>query len=359
MRVELAKKAIMANMKVGRPTFLWGAPGNAKTQMPKQLAGELGYGYICMYLGQNADVADILGLMKHNEDGTFTHSKPSWFPKEGKHIIHLDELNRCHPDLIQSMYSFLQTGKFGPHQLPEGCYIIGSGNPDNENHQVTNIDDDAFMSRFQHITVELEFPEWVKYAKTKGLHENVANFLAENPEFLGSKPVASLKDKIKPNPRTWLESISKLEYDDSIDEIRYEMYSGDIGTTSAARFLAWKRDKKDDRIKTEDILENYTNFRNKVLMIVSEENVRLDKLNMVTEEILSLMESNDKSIGSAQVENFKTFLMDIPLELAFKVSQKLSSSKFKLKNSIVNDPEFLKLFAAAKNLKPGSGSDKT
>lgn len=348
MNIRNTMKTIKALMTINKPVFLWGQPGNAKTQSPKQLAEEIGYGYVSLYLGQTADVADILGIMTEGEDGTFHHLRPSWFPTEGKHIIHLDEFNRCHPDLLQSMLAFLQTGRFHNHQLPEGCYIIAGGNPNDANHQVTSIDDDAIKSRFVHINVEIELNEWIAYAETKGCHKMVLNFIRENPEFLGNKGTQfqSEGDMAKPNPRTWLETISGLEENKDIDNIRYEVYSGAIGKTAAARFMAF-RSVEDKKIDYKDVLDAYSSVRDDVLVAVKAN--RIDKLNQAVEEILLKMEDN--KVSKSQVENFKKFMLDIPLELSFKICQKLTSSKFGLKDMIVNDPEYLAKFKVLKNSK--------
>lgn len=341
MNIKNTVRTIKACMRINKPVFLWGNPGNGKTQVPKQLAAELGYTYVPLYLGQSADVADILGIMKEGDDGTFHHLRPSWFPKEEKCIIHLDEFNRCHPDLVQSMLSFLQTGKFHTHQLPANCYIMAGGNYDDENHIVTNIEDDAIKSRFVHIDVQIDLHEWLSYVEAKGCHKTVVSFIRENPEFLGAAPILSDKggnDKVKPNPRTWFETISGLEEDDSIDVVRYEIYAGCLGRTVAAAFTQF-RNTDDVRIDYKDVLYKYEETRPFIRASVT--NNRLDKLNHVMEEILNKMNDNSGEINDVAIESFKKFMLDTPLELTFKVCEKLTTGTFKQKDRIVNDKVFL------------------
>lgn len=348
MKLQDVKIVLKAALKAKRPVFLWGNKGNAKTQGPKQFAQEMGWNYKSIYLGQTADVADILGLPYQLENGTFKHSRPAWYPESGRWIIHLDEFNRCHPDIVQSMLSFVQTGVFHEHKGPEELMIIAGGNYDNGNYITTNIKDDALLSRFLHLEVELGHDEWLKYAEEQGVSNTVLSFIRNNPEFLANTDKGGFKiDFMSPDPRVWLEAISPFEKDSSIDHVRFEVYSGLVGTVAAQRFIADKA-KQEERLDYKLILEDYSKVQDKVKFFSRAEDARLDQLNVAMEDILIRIEDEKYEFTSINIDNIKKFLLDCPVELTYKAVERIAKSNFVHKDAIINDEAYVANFEKAK-----------
>lgn len=347
MKISDLKLTLSACNKIKRPVFIWGEKGLGKTQSVRQWAKENGYTYIPLYLGPMADTSDILGIQEKREDGTFFHTRPDWFPTSGKNVIHLDEFNRCHPDLVQSMLSFVQLGMFHQHKLPEDTFFVGTGNNDNERYITTSVSDAALLGRFIHVELEPEVSEWLLYAEKNNVSDTVLKFISDNPEMLIRRHGSGGFDfnQLTEDPRQWLETISPLEKIKEIDHIRYEIYQGVMGKPAAAKFLSYLK-TNETRLDYKEVLKNYNLVRPLVLNYSSKEESRLDQLTLVVDQIIAKVIEDD--VTEDEVDNFKSFLLDIPLELSYKVASKLEKSKCKYKNQIVNDPEFIKNFTKKK-----------
>src|ERR1019366_7781561 len=113
------KKTIPVLLRNRVVPFLWGAQGVGKTQGVRQIAEEMGGGFVHLNLATQ-EVGDLVGLLVHNSDGTVKHARPEWFPIEGKGIVFLDECNRASPDGLQAMFPFITEGTIHTHRLGSG-----------------------------------------------------------------------------------------------------------------------------------------------------------------------------------------------------------------------------------------------
>ena len=242
--------------------FIWGAQGVGKTQGVKQVVKELGGGFVHLHLATQ-EVGDLVGLLIHNPDGTVRHARPSWFPTEGEGVVYLDELNRATPDVLQALFSFITDGTIHTHKLPPGWRVVAAGNYQTNAFSVTDTSDSAWMSRFCHLDFIPTAEEFVVYAEEQEAY-SIADFIREQPEMLEIKQKERLNvSMITPDRRAWLDMIGRLEKESGLENVRYEVYSGIVGATSAASFLTHKK-KASTRLRGADVLNNFSEVKGRI-----------------------------------------------------------------------------------------------
>lgn len=174
-----------------RPIFLLGAPGIGKTAIMEQIAQELGIALVSYsmthhtrqsalglpfithkeYEGKSYDVSEY--TMSEIIAAVYDVMKESGI-KEG--ILFLDEINCVSETLAPSMLQFLQYKVFGRHQVPEGWVIVTAGNPPEYNKSVREFDV-VTLDRMKILEVEADYSIWREYARERGLHTAILNFL--------------------------------------------------------------------------------------------------------------------------------------------------------------------------------------
>lgn len=350
MNIKNVKQTLPVLLKHNICPFLWGSQGVGKTQTVAQYCKENDLDLIVLHTSTQ-EVGDLIGLLVKSEDGkSVYHARPGWFPTEGKGIIFLDELNRAPTDVIQAMFPFITEGRLHTHKLPEGWKIVAAGNYNSERFTVTDTSDAAWMSRFCHIDFTPSVEEWLIYAESKGL-TGIADFIREQPSMLEltSKNAGRLDTSfIVPDRRAMTAAGHLDESGDLTEELQYEVFSGLIGTASAAAFMSWKN-KKDKALTLNSILVDYQKTaRKKVLATMNNKNeVRLDLLNQPIDELLVKLDRAPNFLSKGKyLENLKQFLLDIPLELSMKAFTSLGKiNTFHGRDALLNDPKYVTQFA--------------
>ena len=350
MDIKTYKKVLPILMKNRVVPFVWGNQGIGKTQVHRQIADALGVEIIYLNLATQ-EVGDLVGLlMKDEKTGMVYHAKPEWFPTEGKGIIMLDEFNRAHPDVLQAMFPFVQTGRMHTHKLGEGWSIAVAGNYQNENFNVTDTSDAALASRFCHIHLRPTVEEFVLFAKSKGAM-GVAEFIQVMPELLETKTKASTEVNVRPDRRAWLDSVARLDNETLDEGVRIELYSGIIGDVAALQYVRHSKISK-ERLRLETILADYPSVQSAVRSLAmggdSEEKTtdkakktRFDLLAQPIRELLENLETNSGFLNPEKVNNLKQFLKDLPKEVLMQFFKKTSTLKFDHRDELMNNPDFI------------------
>ena len=174
-----------------RPIFLLGAPGIGKTAVMEQIAQELGIALVSYSMTHHTRQSALgLPFIMHKEyegkaydvtEYTMSEIIASIYDvmsesgiKEG--ILFLDEINCVSETLAPSMLQFLQYKVFGRHQVPEGWVIVTAGNPPEYNKSVREFDV-VTMDRLKVLEVEADYAIWKEYAKERGVHTAIINYL--------------------------------------------------------------------------------------------------------------------------------------------------------------------------------------
>lgn len=174
------------------PFYLEGEPGIGKTEIVKQIAEELGLGYVSFSLVHHTRNS-LLGLpvIKELEDGdkytSYTMSEiiakvqeaVASGHKEG--ILLLDEFPCMSETIMPAMLAFLQTKNIGTHHLPEGWVMVLCGNPQ-EYNKASRIFDAAIVDRIRKLEVRFEPKVFLEYGAQIGIHDCILDYLEENPD---------------------------------------------------------------------------------------------------------------------------------------------------------------------------------
>lgn len=344
MNITELKLALPVLMKNNVVPFIWGQQGMGKTQIVKQIAKANDMDLVHLHLATQ-EVGDIVGLLVENKDGTVSHARPSWFPTKGNGIIYLDELNRSHPDIIAAVFSLITEKTIHTHRLPDGWHVVAAGNYQSSMFNVTDTSDAAWMSRFCHIDFSPTKEEFIFFAENNK-NNTVADFIRSHGEMLEEVQKEKLNlSMITPDRRSWNDMIGKLEAESSIEGVRYELYSGIVGVAAAAAFMTYKK-KNENKISGRKILTEYQNVRNQVLRASEDKETRFDLLDSAVEEIFLILPT--KEVNQEEMNNFKSFLTDVPLEMGLKIIKKLGKSTWVRKNEILNNKEFVQSFKVKK-----------
>lgn len=356
MRIAQIKRVLPILLKHNIVPFIWGRQGVGKTQSVRQLAADMSVGFVPLYLGTQADMGDILGLLKHNADGSVSHARPEWmptveavaagqFPEKG--IIFLDEFNRAHPDVLQGMFSFLLDGTIHNHKLAPGWSKVAAGNYQNNNFTVTDMSDSALNSRFCHLDFKPTAEEFVVFLESQGKHV-MADFVRHHPNMIGedSKQCIDL-NMIKPDNRALFSQVAALQ-DEDLGDVEFEVYAGCVGAATAGAYVAHKKNAE-KAVSINDILERYPKVRDEVRKLSKsgkETSARFDLLATATTELMAKLEADKELLTTGdKLENLKQFLLDVPVELAMKVFEDMKKQQFANKNAILNDTVFVDKFA--------------
>lgn len=180
-----------------RPIFLLGAPGIGKTAVMEQIAQEMGIALVSYSMTHHTRQSALgLPFIKQKEYGGRMYDVSEYTMSEiiasiydtmeesgvTEGILFLDEINCVSETLAPSMLQFLQYKVFGKHKVPEGWVIVTAGNPPEYNKSVREFDV-VTMDRLKVLEVEADYAAWKIYAKEKGIHTAILNFLELKKEY--------------------------------------------------------------------------------------------------------------------------------------------------------------------------------
>lgn len=226
----------------GISLFIWGSHGVGKSSLVKQVAEELGIGFIDFRCAQ-IEAVDLRGLPDKSPHGTTQFLPPDELPREGQGIIFLDELNRANSEVLSAAFQLVLDRKIGKYQVPEGWSIVCAGNFNNGDYHVTELDP-AFRDRFCHTILQsgaATFNEWVNYISANYPDSYRAiSFCGSNLAHLESVESESLGFKITPSRRSW-EMVLRIEKawksGQFSDTVRIEALSGLLGQEICMAYL--------------------------------------------------------------------------------------------------------------------------
>jgi len=171
------------------PFYLEGRPGIGKTEIVRQVADELGIGFVSFSITHHTRNS-LLGLpvISNLECGKYTEytmseiiaaviEKEEEGQKEG--ILLLDEFNCASETIMPTMLAFLQTRNIGKYKIPEGWSVVLCGNPSAYNKSARQFDA-AIIDRVRKMEVEYDITDFLSYASEKNFHESVIKYLEIN-----------------------------------------------------------------------------------------------------------------------------------------------------------------------------------
>ena len=171
------------------PFYLEGNPGIGKTEITKQVAEELGIGFVSFSITHHTRNT-LLGLpVIVEEDGwkytEYTMSeiiaKLVQAKKEGfeEGILLLDEFNCASETIFPMMLAMLQTRNIGHYKIPEGWNLVLCGNPQEFNKSARAFDA-VILDRVRRMRLQMDGKEFINYATEKKMHPLIIKYLNLN-----------------------------------------------------------------------------------------------------------------------------------------------------------------------------------
>lgn len=247
MNIQDAKKVLKIAREADDTVIMQGLHGIGKSAVVKQYCLENEYFLTELFLS-NQEVGDLIGYPE-TIDGVQYWSVPVWLHrmyeanKQGKHcVLHLDELNRADPDVLQAALQLVLEGKIHEHSLPvldnKRTHIIASINPPDSDYSVHELDP-ALLDRFLFIEVKAHLPTFLNYGELNNLHDSIIEFLKENPKYLHFTEDSS---EIGSTPRSWMKLSNYIHLHDSsnIDKhIILKLITGKVGNIPGTEFYVF------------------------------------------------------------------------------------------------------------------------
>ena len=206
---ETVERAAVLAMMSGTTVNLVGATGIGKTDMASQIAKKFGRKFYAFNSAINS-AEDMIGIPHIDKEKNETHwTKPYWFPKNGKYVILIDEINRADKNTLNALLPFLLNGTLHEHTLPNGVWVMCASNPDTDDYDLVNsFDDLAVYSRMCILNVNIDVNSWRKWIKDTKRETKHLEKLMETTLEKGDK---SLPDTQKPNPRSFAKMVDMIK----------------------------------------------------------------------------------------------------------------------------------------------------
>ena len=222
------------------PVMIWGAPGIGKSTIIRNVAHELGIGFIDVRLAQR-EPEDVRGLPVPDGDSVRWLVSADW-PRdpESRGIILFDELTAADRSLQVAAYEFILDRRLGGlYEVPDGWYICAAGNRV-EDAAVAMTMSSALANRFLHVELREDAELWARWGLKHDIHPAVIGFIRYRPDLLFHQENENL-ERGWPTPRSW-ERVSRMlqsfgrEDDALLDKIVY----GLVGNQAGAEFVAFR-----------------------------------------------------------------------------------------------------------------------
>ena len=231
---------LQAMLPVQTPVFLWGSPGVGKSDVMKQVAGDLGYALLDVRAGLMNPV-DLMGV-PYQQDGYARWAIPDFLPREARDgqqgVLFLDELTTAPQSVQAACYQLTLDRRIGDYRLPDGWTVAAAGNLETDRGVVHKMPT-PLANRFAHLLVEPDLKDWCVWASQAGLPGEIIAFLRYRPELLWAFDPTS-GEKAFPTPRSWHRVAS--HYAAGLDDdVSAEVFSSLVGEGAATELRAFIR----------------------------------------------------------------------------------------------------------------------
>ena len=237
---------IKSNLRAGLNTMIWGGPGIGKSDIPAQVAEELGIGLLDFRanLFDPVDVRGIPHIVSLKDSGKrFTKwAVPDVFPiveRDGdRGLLFIDELPTAPPATQIAFLQLLLTRQVGDYTLPDGWSILAAGNRLTDSAAVYQMPKPV-CNRLMHYDLEPNLDVWCDWALKNEIHTTLVSFMRYRPNLLYS---FKADEYAFPTPRSWSFVNKRLKLTDDIhaDRMFYGIAAA-VGDGPAGEFLAFAK----------------------------------------------------------------------------------------------------------------------
>jgi AAA domain (dynein-related subfamily) len=248
-----AKRSIRKCINIQQPVFLWGPAGIGKSDIVAQIAKELNRPVIDIRLSL-WEPTDIKGIPYYNpKKNTMEWAPPSELPTDpdSNAVLFLDELNSAPQATQAAAYQLTLGRRIGTYELPPGVSVVAAGNRDGDKG-VTYRMPAPLANRMIHLEVKHDFEDWLEWAVTNKIHEQVVGYISHAKGDLYDFDPKSASRAFA-TPRSWSFVSKLLGSDDLDDKSLTDLIAGAVGEGIAIKFMAHRKVAK-QMPKAEDVL---------------------------------------------------------------------------------------------------------
>ncbi|ABW68925.1 hypothetical protein [Desulfosudis oleivorans] len=201
---ELLEHYLDADATINFAVKIVGHPGIGKSDVVRQTAKKKNFLFIDTRLAFKENI-DLGGYpVPDHEAKRMIYYRPGFIPPdhvpEGLDGIlwFLDEANRAHPTVIQTLFQIITEKICGEHRLADRTFIVLAGNlGETDSTTITRFDDAALDGRLAIFHLKPDAQSWLHWAYTEKIHPSVMRYISQYPERLWDE------NHIHPNPRGW------------------------------------------------------------------------------------------------------------------------------------------------------------
>lgn len=202
--IEILDRYLKTEGTVHYAIKIVGYPGVGKSAIVEQVAKKHNYYFIDTRLAFKENV-DLGGYpVPDNNLKRMIYFRPRFIPPESVPegydgiLWFLDEANRAHPTVIQTLFQIITERMCGEHSLPPKTAIVLAGNlGDSDNTVITDFDDSALDGRLAVFNLVPDASNWLQWAIEEGIHPAVIQYISTYPDRLWDS------SSVNPNPRGW------------------------------------------------------------------------------------------------------------------------------------------------------------
>ena len=238
-------RLLTAHAKAQIPAMVWGPPGVGKSDVARQVAGELKLHYVDIR-ALLLDPVDLRGIPWRDESGVTRWAPPGFLPREDSKegfLLNLEELPSASRMVQAALYQLVLDRQVGEYRLPEKAALIACGNRVTDGG-VSYRMPVPLRRRFIHYDLTTDLQEWLRWATANGVATEILFFLQLQPDLLHDEKVS--RNEIHsgaPTPRTWkmLSDIFRSTNGQLQAKDRRALYAGAVGEGAALAFEEFLR----------------------------------------------------------------------------------------------------------------------
>ncbi len=204
---------------------------------------------------------DLIGIPKTNE-GRTKWVLPEFWPEKGQGIIFFDEISHASEQTLRALYQIILDRHVGwDYELPEGIWVIGASNFDEEDPFLTEMPE-PLRDRFSIIALEPPTKdEWLAYVGNR-IDGRVASYIAKHPEDLHRRDSNKV---VFPTPRSW-ERVGIAIKGVTDEETIMMLASADLGLEIATKFVRFIKEELDlpsweELVRNPELLKNIEGYK--------------------------------------------------------------------------------------------------
>ena len=320
---------------------LMGHTGIGKTELVEQYAASRNLDCIVIHVAQ-LEPSDFIGLYTIDEDGRTSNCPPNWLPYRNEvaekkatnkvsltkiargiinpngGIIFLDEINRGHEDIRQSLYQLVNKKEIHTYKLPPNYTIVAAANPSNSYE--TYEFDKALVNRFAWVKFQPDVKEVFDYLTGKHGSNPILDWLKTDKDLIDLGDDDFEIDDMLLSPRMTENAI--LLYNEITKEdktTKRKFLEALIQKEKVQAFLSFEEEMQ--HINFKEVLQGKK--QDKVTSLIKDK--RLDVLSTITLHLSEYMDTYSfggngddiikKDKENDAIKNLTDFLLATPAEL--------------------------------------------